>query len=167
MPLLDELDCRGQVVCHAQAIQNSWEPAPAEAAHCNLLFDFTELASSSCSCCADYAHVVEFLEEQGFVLVTHGIGGVEVGELVCELSVHIVRLVGSFCLHLEHIPQTAADAVILGVVRGLLNGIAADHCRIAVVVVGLVRSKVDFAQELLLVVLKFTHHLGVDSTLGR
>lgn len=75
------------------------------------------------------------------MLLTHGVIGRERGELVCELA------------------KGSADAVVFLVVGWVLDGVAAEDGRVAVVVVAGVGGEVDLAKELLLMVLEFADHL--------
>lgn len=63
------------------------------------------------------------------MLEAHGVLGIELGELVGELT------------------ERAADAVVFGVVGGGLDAVAAEDGGFAVVVVGFVGGEVDFAEE--------------------
>lgn len=95
MALLNELYRCGKVVGHAQSVQNSRQPSSAKAADRDLLFDLTELAAPARSCCADNAHIVEFLEEEGFVLVADGVSSIKICELMCKLPGGIIRIMYS------------------------------------------------------------------------
>lgn len=53
------------------------------------------------------------------------------------------------------------EPIVLVVVLRLLDHVSSHDCCISVVVVLLVGDKVDFAQELLLMILEFTDHLGL------
>lgn len=52
----------------------------------------------------------------------------------------------------------AADAIVFGIIFRLLDHIPSNDGLVAMVAVLLVRDKVDFAQELLLVMLEFPDH---------
>lgn len=55
--------------------------------------------------------------------------------------------------------QGAADAVVFLVVGGVLDGIAAEDSRVAVVVVACVGGEVDLTEKLRLMMLEFADHL--------
>lgn len=74
------------------------------------------------------------------MLVTHGIGGVERGEQMGQLA------------------QGAAESVVLGVVVGRGDCVAAGDGGGAVRGVGGVGCEVDFSEELLFVVFEFADH---------
>lgn len=65
------------------------------------------------------------------------------------------------------LPEGTTDAVVFLVVGGVLDGVAAEDGRVAVVVVAGVGGEVDFAEELLLVVLEFADHLVLRCVVGR
>lgn len=63
--------------------------------------------------------------------------------------------------------EGTADAVVFLVVGGVLDGVAAEDGRVAVVVVAGVGGEVDLAEELLLVVLEFADHLVLRCVIVR
>lgn len=84
---------------------------------------------------------MQLIQQKSFVLLPHWVIGRESSELMCELA------------------QGTADAVVFLVVGGVLDGVAAEDGRVAVVVVAGVGGEVDLSEELLLVVLEFADHL--------
>lgn len=139
--LLNHLDGAGQVLGHAQAGHDDGQSAARKGAHGELVLDVAQLAAAAAAG-AQNAHVEQLLQQGVLLLAAEGVGGVEVRDAVGELA------------------QRAAELVVLAVVVAALDGVAAHDERLAVVVVGLVRVEVDFAQELLLMVLEFARHGG-------
>jgi hypothetical protein len=141
MALLNELDGSLYMVRHAQPRHDDRQTSPRKGRHGDLVLDIAQLASAAAAG-AQYAHVEQLLQHQVLVLAAEGVGRVEVGEPVGELA------------------HGAAQLVVLAVVVAALDGIAAHHGRLAVVIVRLVCVEVDLFEQLLLVVLELADHAG-------
>lgn len=82
MALLHELDRRAHVLRHAQPRHDDAEAPPGEARHADFALHVAEFERAD----GEDAHVVEFFEQEFFVLEADGVGGGEVGEGVGELA---------------------------------------------------------------------------------
>jgi hypothetical protein len=156
MALLNELDSGLYVIRHAQARHDDGQTSPRKGRYRDLVLDVAQLASAAATG-AQYAQVEQLFQHQVLVLPSERICGVEVREAVGELA------------------HGATQLVVLAVVVAPLDGIAAHHGRLPVVIVRLVCVEVDLwrrlaggcewrvggsylFEELLLVVLEFADH---------
>lgn len=92
MPLLDELGRRADRLRHTHPAHHHREPPPTERGHGQLVLDVGEFGG-----CGEEAHVVELVEEGGFLAGPEGVLWGEEGEAVgvgaegaCELVVFVV-----------------------------------------------------------------------------
>ena len=139
MALLDELVGSADMLRHPQPSHNNSQSTPAESGHSDFPLDITELALSATTN-AEQTHVVELLKQ--LVLL-----------LAAELA-----LWGQQSNTVREMAQLASQAVVRAVVVGVGERIAADNFCAAVAGIRRVVGEVDFAQELLLVVLELANH---------
>lgn len=139
MALLDELIGSADMLRHSQPSHDNPQSTSAKSRHSDFPLDITELALSATTN-AEQAHVVELLEQ--LVLL-----------LAAELA-----LWGQQSNTVREMAQLAGQTVVRAVVVGVGERVAADDFCAAVAGIRRVVGEVDFAQELLLVVLELADH---------
>jgi hypothetical protein len=141
MALLDELVGSADVLRHPQPSHDNSQSTSAESRNGDFPLDITELALSA-TANAEQAHVVELLEQ--LVLL-----------LAAELSLRRQQ-----SNTVREVAQLAGQTVVRAVVVGVGERVATDNLCAAVAGVRGIVGEVDFAQELLLVVLELADHGG-------
>jgi len=139
MALLDEFVGSADMLRHPQPSHNNSQSTSAESRNSDLPLDIAELALSATTD-AEQTHVVELLEQ--LVLL-----------LAAELALR-----GQQSNTVRKMAQLAGQTVVRAVVVGVGERIAANNFCAAVAGVGRVVGEVDFAQELLLVMLELADH---------
>jgi hypothetical protein len=137
--LLDELVGSADVLRHPQPSHDNSQPTSAESRHGDFPLDITELALSA-TANAEQAHIVELLEQLVLLLATELSLGRQQSDTVRKMA------------------QLAGQTVVRAVVVGVGERIATNNFCAAVAGVGRVVGEVDFAQELLLVMLELADH---------
>lgn len=137
--LLNELVGSADMFRHPQPSHDNSQSAPAESRHGDFPLDITELALAAATN-TEQAHVMELLEQLVLLL------GAECG------------LRGQQSNAVRKVTQLAGQAVVRAVVVWVGERITADNFCAAVAGVRRVVGEVDFAQELLLVVLELADH---------
>jgi hypothetical protein len=139
MALLNELVGSADMLRHSQPSHDNSQSTSAESRDGDLPLNITELALSATTN-AEQTHVVELLEQ--LVLL-----------LAAELALR-----GQQSNPVREMAQLAGQTVVRAVVVGVGERIAADDFCTAVAGIRRVVGEVDFAQELLLVVLELADH---------
>lgn len=139
MALLNELVGSADMLRHPQPSHDNTQSTSAESRNSDFPLNITELALSATTN-AEQTHVVEFLEQ--LVLL-----------LAAELALR-----GQQSNAVREMPQLAGQTVVRAVVVGVGERVAADNFCAAVAGIRRVVGEVDFAQELLLVVLELADH---------
>jgi hypothetical protein len=137
--LLNELVGSADMLRHPQPSHNNSQSTSAESRDSDLPLDITELALSATTN-AEQTHVVELLEQLVLLLAT-------------ELALR-----GQQSNPVREMAQLAGQTVVRAVVVGVGERVAADNFCAAVAGIRRVVGEVDFAQELLLVVLELADH---------
>ena len=132
---------------HSQSRHHYTQSPPAERADSNLPLHVTQL-SLPASSNPQQSHVVQLLQQQ--ILMFSAERGVwrEESQTMRKLA------------------QRAGKTVVAGVVGWVGERVATDDGSGAVGSIGRVVDKVDLAQELLLMMFEFAHHLVVSCRLG-
>lgn len=139
MTLLDELVGSADMLRHSQPGHDDSQSTSAESRDSDFPLDIAELALSATTN-TEQTHVVELLEQ--LVLL-----------LAAELALRRQQ-----SNTVREMAQLAGQTVVRAVVVGVGERIAANNFCAAVVGIGRVAGEVDFAQELLLVVLELADH---------
>lgn len=139
MALLNELVGSADMLRHPQPSHDNSQSTSAESRHSDFPLDITELTLSATTN-TEQAHVVELLEQLVLLLGTE-----------CSLR-------GQQSNAVRKMTQLAGQAVVRAVVVRVGERVTADNFCAAVAGVRRVVGEVDFAQELLLVVLKLANH---------
>jgi len=139
MALLNKLVGSANMLRHPQPSHNNSQSTSAESRDSDLPLDITELALSATTD-AEQTHVVELLEQLVLLLAT-------------ELALR-----GQQSNTVREMAQLAGQTVVRAVVVGVGERVAADNFCAAVAGIRRVVGEVDFAQELLLVVLELADH---------
>ena len=139
MTLLDELVGSADMLRHSQPGHDDPQSTSAESRDSDFPLDIAELALSATTN-TEQTHVVELLEQ--LVLL-----------LAAELALRRQQ-----SNTVREMAQLAGQTVVRAVVVGVGERIAANNFCAAVVGIGRVAGEVDFAQELLLVVLELADH---------
>lgn len=139
MALLNELVGSADMLGHPQPSHNNSQSTPAESRNSDLPLNITELALSATTN-AEQSHVVELLKQLVLLLAT-------------ELALR-----GEQSNAVREMAQLAGQTVVGAVVVGVCERVAADNFCAAVAGIRRVVGEVDFAQELLLVVLELADH---------
>lgn len=139
MALLDELVGSADVLRHSQPSHDNPQSTPAESRDSDFPLDITELALSATTD-TEQTHVMELLEQLVLLLAT-------------ELTLR-----GQQSNAVREMAQLAGQTVVRAVVVGVGERIAADNFCAAVARIRRIAGEVDFAQELLLVVLELADH---------
>ena len=139
MALLDELVGSADVLRHSQPSHDNPQSTPAESRDSDFPLDITELALSATTN-TEQTHVMELLEQLVLLLAT-------------ELTLR-----GQQSNAVREMAQLAGQTIVRAVVVGVGERIAADNFCAAVARIRRIAGEVDFAQELLLVVLELADH---------
>lgn len=139
MALLDELVGGADMLRHSQPGHDNSQSTSAESRDSDFPLDITELALSAATN-TEQTHVVELLEQ--LILL-----------LAAELALRRQQ-----SNSVREMAQLAGQTVVRAVVVGVGERIAANNFCAAVIGIRWVAGEVDFAQELLLVMLELADH---------
>ena len=139
MALLDELVGSADMLRHSQPGHDDSQSTSAESRDSDFPLDIAELALSATTN-TEQTHVVELLEQLVLLLAAELTLGGKQSNAVREMA------------------QLAGQTVVRAVVVGVGERVAADNFCAAMAGIRRVVGEVDFAQELLLVVLELANH---------